>query len=243
MQQYLNKITCGDCLEHLKNIPDNSVDLIVTDPPYNIGDSSKRTKVGNKIVSNADAWGEWDTYDKKEFDVFFINYIKECYRILKDGGSIYCFSAREDNGFFTRKAVDIGFTYLNTMAIIKDNPLPHFTKTNWRSSFELAFYCCKGKKPKTFNFLSQQEMINKYHYLIGKKDTNHPTEKPLKYFELLIKVNSNKNDIIFDGFMGSGTTAVAAKKQGRQFIGFELSQEYVDIANKRLRRIEGGYFQ
>ena len=238
----LNKIYCMDCLDGLKKIPDNSVDLIVTDPPYNIGDTNKRTKVGDKIVSNNEAWGHWDNYDLEEFDNFFINYLKQCYRILKDGGTIYCFSAREDNGFFTRKAVEIGFKYLNTLAIIKDNPLPHFTKTNWRSAFELCFYACKGNKTKTFNFINQQRMVNKFHYLIGKKDSgckregiiSHPTEKPLNFFKLLVEVNSNKDDTVFDGFMGSGTTAVACKQLGRNFIGFEINDEYIKIANKRL---------
>jgi len=232
----LNKIYNMDCFEGIKNIPDNSVDLIVTDPPYNIGDDVKSTKQGNNIISTKLAWGEWDCFEKEEYDLFFINYLKECYRILKDGGTIYCFSARKDNGFFIREAVKIGFKYLNSLVIIKDNPLPHFNKTNWRSSFELCFYACKGDKPKTFNFLSQNQMINKYNYLIGKKYTNHPTEKPLEFIKLLIKVNSNENDVVFDGFMGSGTTAVASKQLNRNFIGFEISKEYLKMSNNRLNQ-------
>jgi site-specific DNA-methyltransferase (adenine-specific) len=214
----LNKIYNMDCLEGLKQIDDNSVDLIVTDPPYNIGDDNKRTKIGNKIMSNKEAWGEWDHYDKDEYDIFFINYLKECYRILKLGAVMYCFSAREDNGFFTRKAVEIGFTYLNTLSIVKKNPLPHFTKTNYRSAFELCFYVCKGDKPKTFNFISQQECVNTFYYLIGIKESEHPTEKPINFIRRCIQISSKEGDLVFDGFMGSGTTAIA--KGYKQFYWF-----------------------
>jgi DNA modification methylase len=225
-----------DCIEGMKQLPDNSVDLIVTDPPYNIGQKNKRTKVGNVIMTNKEAWGQWDDIDPLEFENFFTSYLKECYRILKTGGSMYCFTAREDNGYYAHKAVGIGFTYLNTIAIIKKNPLPHFSKTNFRSAFELCFYVCKGDKPKTFNFVSQQECVNTFEYLIGVKDSEHPTEKPLNFVKRLLRISSNADDIIFDGFMGSGTTAIAAKQLGRNFIGFEISEEYCKIAEGRLQQ-------
>ena len=231
----MNKIIQGDCIELIKQIPSNSIDLITTDPPYNIGQDNKRTKVGDKIVINKEAWGEWDNMEKKGYEEFFTNYLKECFRILKDGGVMYCFSAREDSGYYIHKAVDIGFTPLNMLAIIKDNPLPHFAKCGYRSAFELCFYLCKGKKPKTFNFLSQRECINTFNYLIGKKDTSHPTEKPLKFFERIIRISSNEGDVVFDGFMGSGTTAVACIKLNRKYIGFEISQDYIKIAESRIK--------
>lgn len=230
----LNKIHNMDCMNGIKEIPNESVDLIITDPPYNIGQENKRTKVKNVIMSNKEAWGEWDDYDPLEFEEFFVSYLKECFRILKKGGVMYCFSAREDNGYYIHKSVDIGFTYLNSLCIVKNNPLPHFSKTNYRSAFELCFYVCKGEKPKTFNFISQQECINVYHYLIGIKDTEHPTEKPLNFFKRLIKISSNEGDLVFDGFMGSGTTAVAAKQLNRDFIGFEISKDYLAMSDKRL---------
>jgi DNA modification methylase len=229
-----NKIYLMDCVKGIKDIANESVDLIITDPPYNIGQNNKRTKVGNVIMTNKEAWGEWDNYDPAEFEIFFVTYLKECFRILKRGGVMYCFSAREDNGFYIHKAVDIGFNYLNSLCIVKDNPLPQFTKTNYRSAFELCFYVCKGDKPTTFNFISQKECINVYRYLIGRKDTKHPTEKPLNFFKKLIKISSNEGDLVFDGFMGSGTTAVASKQLNRNFLGFEINDKYLAMANKRL---------
>lgn len=226
----------GDCMEHMKNIDNESIDLIVTDPPYNIGQANKRTKVGNKIISNKEAWGEWDDFDNKEFDKFMFDILKEFKRIMKEGASLYCFTAREKNGFYNDYACnELGFTYQNTIAIIKENPLPHFTKTNWRSAFELAFYISKGK-PKTFNFINQQKMVNIQKYVIGNKDSKHPTEKPLKVVDLLVQVSSNENDLVLDPFLGSGTTSIACHDLKRNFIGFELKKEYYDNAVLRLER-------
>jgi len=229
-----NKIHNSDCTEFMKCIPSESIDLIVTDPPYNIGQENKRTKVGNEIISNKEAWGEWDDFDNKEFDAFMFKVMSEMYRVLKKGGILYCFTARKKNGFYCDYACnETGFTYQNTIAIIKNNPLPHFTKTNWRSAFELAFYVSKGK-PKTFNFLSQREIINTIPYNIGKKIGKHPTEKPEKAISLLIRASSNISDIVLDPFNGGGTTTSVAKKLKRKFIGIDKSKEYCDMAEKRL---------
>jgi len=229
----MSKLILGDCLEEMKKIEDNSVDLILTDPPYNIGDKNKRTKMGNNIVSNMEAWGKWDNYTWEEYENMIISLLKESLRILKNGGAFYCFTAREFNGYFTKKAMDMGFKYNNTLAILKDNPLPHFCKNNYRSCFELCFYVSKGK-PNTFNFLSQKICKNVFNYLIGKKETTHPTEKPLGFCENIIKISSNENDLVFDPFMGSGTTGVAALKLKRNFLGIEIDSNYFEIAKKRI---------
>lgn len=221
------------CLEVLKEIPDESVDLIITDPPYNIGDSNKLTKVGNTITTNKEAWGEWDNYDITDYDNLIFDVISESYRLLKNGGSLYMFTNRRDIGYFIRHAIQKGFMYANLLAIVKQNPLPHFRKNNWRSAFELCMYLTKGK-PKTFNFLSQDECINTYYYMIGQKETSHPTEKPKEFIAKLVKVSSNKGDLVLDPFLGSGTTARACKDLSRKCIGIEISEEYIKMAIKRL---------
>lgn len=144
------------------------------------------------------------------------------------------FTAREDNGFFIREASKIGFIYRNQIAIIKTNPLPHFNKNNWRSAFELCFYVSKGK-PKTFNFISQRLCVNVFRYLIGKKKTTHPTEKPQEIIENIVRIATNEGDVVLDCFMGSGTTGVACAKFNRNFIGIEKEEEYVKMANARIK--------
>ena len=160
--------------------------------------------------------------------------ISECYRVLKPGGAFYMFTAREQNGYFVRQGLARGFTYRNQLAMVKKNPLPSLSKSNWRSGFDLCMYLTKGK-PRTFNFLSQQVCKNVFHYSNTQRETDHPTEKPLSVIRLLVEVSSQASDRVLDPFMGSGTTAVACLELGREFLGFELEKEYIDMARKRLK--------
>ncbi|MCG8509084.1 MAG: site-specific DNA-methyltransferase, partial [Rhodospirillales bacterium] len=167
--------------------------------------------------------------------------------VLRPGGSMYMFTAREQNGYFIRKAVERGFVYRNQLAMVKKNPLPSLSKTNWRSGFELCLYLVKpikqratgvaqsGPSGATFNFLSQPDCINVYPYLVRNKTTTHPTEKPLGFVRRLVEVSSRPGDLVLDPFVGSGTTAVAAKTTGRDFLGFDTSPEYVKMARRRIR--------
>jgi len=222
-----------DALEGLKSLPDDSVDLVVTDPPYNIASKGKLTVQRGKLMSTKEAWGQWDTFLPFDYDLFIQQVLSGCFRVLKPGGGLYMFTAREDNGFFVRKAQERGFTFHNQLAMVRKSPLPSFGKRNFRSGFELCFYVTKGK-PKTFNFLSQAECNNVYHYASNFKRTRHPTEKPLEFIRRLVLVSSNPGGLVLDPFMGSGTTAVAAQETGRRFIGFDTSAEYIRMAAQRL---------
>jgi DNA modification methylase len=224
-----------DAIEGLRRLDSESVDLIVTDPPYNIASGSKLTVRHGRLISTKEAWGAWDTFDPGEYDAFIGRVLDESFRVLKPGGALYMFTAREDNGFFVREAVRRGFTYRNQLALIRRCPLPSMAKKNWRSAFELALYVTKGK-PKTFNFLSQPECVNVSYYLPTHKHTDHPTEKPFDAIRRIVLVSSNLGDLVLDPFLGSGTTAVAAKETGRRFIGFDTSDEYVRMARVRLAR-------
>jgi len=210
MDKYLNKIIQGDCLEVLKQLPDNSVDLVLTDPPYGInadkgvGGGSHRGKV-NKFDGN------WDsTIPSKE-------YFDEIFRVSKNqiifGGN-----------YFTE--------YLkNSPCYIiwdKREGLP----TRTFADCEMAWTSFKSPA-RIFRFrwdgMIQENMKNK-------EVKFHPTLKPLELFRWIIENYSEEGQIILDPFLGSGTTAVACKQLGRNYIGIELSQEYCDIANKRLEQ-------
>jgi len=223
-----------DALEGLRRIEDSSVDLVVTDPPYNIASSARTTMKGGQPVSTLKAWGHWDCLHPFDYDILIFRVISDCYRVLKPGGALYMFTAREQNGFFVRHAVARGFTYRNQLAMVKKNPLPSLSKSNWRSAFELCMYLTKGK-PAVFNFLSQAECKNVFPYANSRRVTEHPTEKPLDFIKLMIRVSSNEGDLVLDPFMGSGTTAIAAKELGRHFLGFELEPEYLAMAEQRLK--------
>lgn len=228
----------GDCLELMKEIRDESIDLVVTDPPYNISNyGNSLTKKGNEIVK-AD-FGDWDKWeDIEEYFLWTLKWVKEIDRIIKKQGSFYSFF---DNHYADHLTYLIekqtNFKQKTPIVLIKNNPIPHIRKTNFRSAFERAtlFIKDENKKPKTFNFLSQKEMINAIRYNIGQKETIHPTEKPLEIIERFIKISSNENDLVLDPFLGSGTTGVASVKYKRNFIGFEISPDYFNIADKRIR--------
>lgn len=230
----VNRILRIDALEGLRRLPDESVDLVVTDPPYNIAAADRTTMKNGKPLSTLKAWGHWDRMHTFDYDILILRLISECYRVLKPGGACYIYTAREQNGYFVRQAVARGFVYRNQISMIKKNPIPSFSKSNWRSAFELCMYLTKGK-PKVFNFVSQTLCKNVFPYSNSHRDTTHPTEKPLDLIKLIIEVSSNEGDLVLDPFMGSGTTAVAAKQLGRRFLGFELDAEYVRMARDRLK--------
>lgn len=229
-----NRIHCMDAIEGLKQLDSESVDLVVTDPPFNIASKGKLTIRDGKLVSTMEAFGKWDVFHPFDYDVLIMQVISECYRVLKKGGSMYMFTARENSGFFIRHALARGFTYRNQLALVKTPQLPSFSKTNWRSGFELCMYLTKGPA-KTFNFLSQRELVNVHTYWIGQKKTKHPTEKPLEFTKRLVMVSSNPGELVLDPFMGSGTTAKACVETGRDYVGFERDADYIRMAKERLK--------
>ncbi|QNN23341.1 site-specific DNA-methyltransferase [Planctomycetales bacterium ZRK34] len=232
-----NRIYLKDAVEGMRSLPDASVDLIVTDPPYGIASSSRTTIREGKIVTTKKAFGMWDTFPHPlNYDAFIIQVLCECYRVLKPGGALYMFTASEQNAYFIRKAAQRGFTFRRVLCMQKKNPLPSFSKSNWRSSFDLCMYVVKGPRARTFNFISQHDCINVFRYAIRQaKLTTHPTEKPLAFIKRLIEVSSNPGELVLDPFMGSGTTAAAAKALGRNYLGFETHRDYVQMARKRLK--------
>jgi DNA modification methylase len=229
-----NRIYRMDAIVGLRQLPDESVHLVVTDPPYNIAAKNKITLRNGQPISTAEAWGCWDQLHPFDYDVLIMQVISECFRVLKPGGGLYMFTAREQNGFFIRQAVARGFIYRNQIAMVKKNPLPSLSKSNWRSGFDVCMYLTKSK-PRHFNFISQQACRNVLFYSNTERDTKHPTEKPLSVIRRLVEVSSQPDDRVLDPFMGSGTTAVACAELGREFLGFELEREYIKMAKKRLK--------
>ena len=230
----VNKIYCMDCLEGMKQLDDKSIDLVLTDPPYNIGQDDKLTKKNGIVQSNKSCWGEWDNLEYNSYLKFIESLMKECNRLMKDSASFIMFYDRFDMTYIRDFGKNLGWHTLNFYALVKNNPLPNMRKSGFCSGFELAIIFNKNKKQRKFNFLKQTEMINYFKYNNTIHKTSHPTEKPLEPLRRFCKILSCENDIVLDPFMGSGSTAVACKQTGRRFIGFEVNQEYVDIANKRL---------
>ena len=231
----------GDCLELMKELPDESVDLVITDPPYNISNyGNSLTKKGNNIV-RAD-FGDWDKWDsQEEYFNWCMVWIKQIERILKKGGSFYVFFDNHYADHLTwLMEKETSLRQKCPIIIVKNNPIPRARKTNFRSAFERATLLIKDldKKPKTFHFLSQEKMKNVLFSNIGQKETTHPTEKPLSIVKQFVEVSSNEGDTVLDPFTGSGTTGVACVQLNRNFIGYEISPNYFKMAEKRIREAE-----
>ena len=223
------KIYNKDALELLKDIKSNSVDLILTDPPYEISrETNFQSGGGVERLRISMDFGDWD-YNFQLLDLV----IKEYYRILRKGGTLIIFY---DLWKITSLATILQkekFKQLRFIEWIKTNPVPINSKINYlTNSREIAITAVKGGKP-TFN--SQYDNGIYRYPIYHSKDRFHPTQKPLKLFEELIEKHSNEGDLVVDTFLGSGTTALASKNTGRKFIGGELSEDYYKKILERIK--------
>jgi len=241
---YLDKIYNEDCLTFLKRIPGNTVDLIFADPPYNLSKSNFKIKFSKMTSKGADLntnKGEWDNFSsKEEYEKFSKRWLKECYRILKTRGSIWV-AGTYHNIYLMGYLMDkLGFTILNEILWHKTDATPNLSCTRFVADHENFLWARKGNK-NTFNYSLMKEMNGgkqmRSIWARGKTSGGkkvHPTQKPEWLLERIVIATSKEGEIVFDPFMGSGTTAVVAKKLNRLYLGCEINPEYVELANKRL---------
>ena len=233
----INSFSNLDGKTGLASVPDNFVDLVLTDPPYGIADSTKLTKTKGQIVSTQEAWGNdfQDSWDSVEDYYEWIKpFIAEFVRVMKDNGSLILFLDRKYTGLIIRnleKHFDLNFK--NKIYFKKKNPVPSIRKNNYRSTMEECVWFTKGKQ-YTFNFGAQSEMLQVYEGPIGRKKTAHPTEKYGWMIEPLIRNHTKPGDIVLDAFAGSATTLVVAKQHDRHAIGFEKSPAMYEMAKARI---------
>lgn len=202
-----------DCLDAFKALPDLSVDLILTDIPYGeVNRESNGLRNLNKGIA-----------DTMLFDLG--RFLSECCRVCR--GSIYIFCGTEQVSFIRQLFVSEGVSSRHCVWE-KTNPSPMNGQHIWLSSIE---NCIFAKKPKaTFNEHCKSCV---WRFPNG-RSKSHPTEKPLKLFEYIIRTSSNEGDLVFDPCAGSGTTGVAAKSLGRQFIVNDNFPDYVDLMKNRI---------
>lgn len=224
----------ADCFEKMKEIPDHSIDLILCDPPYNLANYSTgnmkfdwRSEINNDVA-------EWDEVPLNPADL-----VDEFKRILSPKGNIFIFCSYNLIGKF-HEVFDSEFDTFQFMVWHKTNPVPNIRKSSFLNSCELIV--CLWNKGHTWNFTTQNEMHNFIESPICMgverlKEPKHPTQKPVKILEHIIKIASNPNDVVLDVFMGVGSTGVAARNLGRKFIGIEIDKTYYQAAQKRLEPI------
>lgn len=239
----INKIYHADCMDILKQLPDKCIDLVLTDPPYNIsqeGFTIDRSRFDSKSFGNRGSlnfdFGAWDRMERKDFLDFTKKWELECIRVLKDGGALISFFSKEDISLLGWIGTENGMRTRCIFTWHKTNPTPSFRKINYLSACEFAYIGSKGEKNWTFNFKLQKEMHNFYETpnASAYKETIHPTEKPLELWENFISVHTNENDLVLDCFSGSGTTAIACSELKRRFICIEKDKQYFEASVKRL---------
>ena len=233
----------GDCIEVLKTLKSNSVDLIFADPPYFLSNGGKSIHSGKVVSVNK---GDWD--DKSKYDnhlQFTKEWLQQSFRVLKYGGSIWI-SGTVHNIFDVKNYLDeIGFKIINIIVWHKSDPPPLIYKNKFKFSYELIIWAKKDGK-HTFNYkdmfsVEDEEMQDVWTIpavgMSEKKFGYHPTQKPEALLERIIRACSNEGDIVLDPFSGSGTTCYVAKRLNRKYIGIEKNKEFFNISKRRIDSI------
>lgn len=226
-------VICGDSKDVIKRIPDNSIDFILTDPPYNIGKHSTGNipLPGRSAINNDLA--DWDLVDFNPEE-----WADEFIRILKPKGNLFIFTTYNQLGRWYN-CLDNRFDTSNFMIWHKTNPAPKIFKAGFLNSCEMVFTC--WNKGHVWNFISQSEMHNFIESPICSRperlsNPKHPAQKPISILKKMIRIASNPDDIVFDPFMGVGSTGVAAIQEGRKFIGIEINKSYFCAAKDRIEK-------
>lgn len=232
----------GNSIELLKNIPSKSINLIFADPPYNLSGASFQTVKGGRFVT-CDK-GEWDIID--DFDTFNEEWIKECMRVLTDDGTIWISGTLHNHPSIGMILKKLKLWIINDVIWYKKNAAPLLAKNRLAPSTELIWIASKSKKyffdydtAKMIN--GGKQMRNLWEINAQKHVTSHPTEKPEILLERIILLGSKAEDTILDPFIGSGTTGVVAKRLNRNFIGFEINEEYFNIAKTRINAVPSSH--
>ncbi len=243
-----NILIKGDTFELLGKIPNESIDLVFTDPPYLISEHDKifRDYRSGKRGDIRMDFGEWDySFDMRTF-------LEEAYRVLVPQGSLVVWCAEQQVGDYRNMGKEIGFNPKKMLIWRKNNPPTQFRKTGYRQSIEIMFWMMKGENSRSnpnFIFGTQQEMLDVFdHPVVAGKErlfyvnekgekVRHPTQKPLKVCRSIIKTHCKVDGVVLDPFFGTATIPVAAKLEGRKFIGMEKDDKWFDIGNKRMEGV------
>jgi site-specific DNA-methyltransferase (adenine-specific) len=244
-----------DCLAVMSRFPDNYVDMIFADPPYNLSNGGVTCHAGKMVSVDK---GKWDKSNGFETDVeFHETWISECRRILKPGGTIWVSGTNHSIyqcGFLLQK---LNFHILNDISWFKPNAAPNLACTTFAHSHETLLWAKKDKKAKhIFNYekmkngvfkedkmkIPDKQMRSVWSIPTPSPDETtfgkHPTQKPLALLKRIISSSTNAGSLILDPFNGGGTTGVAAKITGnRKYIGIDIEKEYIDLTINRLKAI------
>jgi len=223
------KIYCDDCLNVMSRMEDESVDLVVTDPPYKTitgGDSNGKNSVRPKGMLS----GNRKLFQHQKLEISA--WIPEVFRVLKNGSHCYIFTNALNLTDMLNETRKAGFQLHNLLVWEKNNCTP---SQYYMKNCEYVLFLRKGKA-KWINNIGGSKTVHQFDNIIGKK--THPCEKPTELLSFYINNSSKIADIVFDPFMGTGNTGVASLQSERKFIGVEIDKEYFSISEEKLKNIE-----
>ena len=242
----------GDCIAQLKKLPDESVDLVFADPPYNLQLSGALHRPDQSLVDAVD--DEWDQFDSfAAYDTMCKAWLSECRRILKPHGAIWVIGSYHNIFRLGVQLQDLGYWMLNDVVWRKTNPMPNFRGRRFTNAHETLIWASKSESSKyTFNYEAMKALneglqmrsdwtlplctgAERIKGRDGKKA--HPTQKPENLLARVILSSTKRGDVVLDPFFGTGTTGAVAKKLGRHFIGIEQDAAYVEVAKKRIAAV------
>lgn len=235
--EYRNQFLCGDCLTLMKKLPDESIDLIVTSPPYNLKNSTgngmkdgRGGKWANASLINGYSHHD-DCMPHEEYAAWQRNCLTEMLRLIKDDGAIfYNHKWRVQAGLLQdRQDIVAGFP-VRQIIIWKRKGGINFNKGYFLPTYEVIYMICKPQ----FRLAKGANSYGDIWEFMQEMNNEHPAPFPVDLIERI--VSSTNAQIVLDPFMGSGTTAIAAKKLGRDFIGMEISPEYIELSKRRLEK-------
>ena len=249
----LNKIIKGDSIESMRSLPDNSIDVIFADPPYNLQLKNDLSRPdSSKVNGVTEGWDRFKSFE--EYDKFTKDWISEAQRILKPEGTIWVIGSYHNIFRVGNAMQNLGFWILNDIIWHKSNPMPNFKGTRFTNAHETIIWASKNHNSKyNFNYHAMKslnegiQMRSDWYIPICSggeriKDSNgnkiHSTQKPEALLYRVLLSSSKKDDIILDPFFGTGTTGAVAKKLGRNFIGLEREDIYINAAKKRIKKID-----
>ncbi|WP_407644388.1 site-specific DNA-methyltransferase [Erythrobacter insulae] len=246
----IGKILDGDCIEAMQSLPDNSIDCVFADPPYNLqlgGDLNRPD--GSEVDAVTDHWDQFDSF--RAYDDFTRAWLTEARRVLKPDGALWVIGSYHN--IFRVGAIlqDLGFWILNDVVWRKTNPMPNFKGTRFTNAHETMIWASQGEKARYhFNYRAMKtlndELQMRSDWVLpicsgnerlkenGKKA--HPTQKPEALLYRVLLATTEKGDVVLDPFFGTGTTGAVAKRLGREWIGCEREDFYRGVAYKRIEK-------
>nr|WP_316652955.1 site-specific DNA-methyltransferase [uncultured Gellertiella sp.] len=253
-EAWLNSIIKGDCVAALEALPDQSVDAIFADPPYNLQLGGNLHRPDQSLVDAVD--DEWDQFASFEvYDAFTRAWLLACRRVLKPSGSLWVIGSYHNIFRVGAMMQDLNFWILNDIIWRKTNPMPNFKGRRFQNAHETMIWASRDPKAKSYTFnydamkASNDDVQMRSDWLFpicsggerlkgedGKKV--HPTQKPEALLARVIMASTRPGDIILDPFFGTGTTGAVAKRLGRNFVGIEREQDYIDAASARIAAVE-----